>query len=240
MRINRFYIKNEIPGEGIFILENEAISHQLARVLKIKRGEKIIFFNGSGYDFLMRIDKFSSRFVSGRILEKIKNEKDPKTEVHLYQPLIKKDNFEWILEKCTELGVKFFHPVISERSVKTGLNMERARRIVKEATEQSGQDKIPEIKEIVKFNAAIEGIGNREPSILFDANGTNQHRMFSRISDVNGVINIFIGPEGGFSEKELNLAKKHDFIVVSLGPRTLRSETAAVVASALYLTLNNG
>ena len=123
MRYNRFFIKNSIPDDGIFILENEKIVHQLSRVLKIKKGEKIVFFNGSGFDFVMRIDKILGRFVSGKIIEKIKNERDPKIEIHLYQSLIKKDKFEWVLEKCTELGVKFFHPVISRHSVKTRLNI---------------------------------------------------------------------------------------------------------------------
>src|SRR3989338_6123085 len=149
--MHRFFIKNSIPEEGIFILENEEIVHQLLRVLKIRKGEKIIFFNGSGFDFEMRVDKLAGRFVSGKIVEKIKNERDPKIEVHLYQSLIKKDKLEWVLEKCTELGVKFFHPVISRHSVKTGLNIERALRIIKEAIEQSGQDKVPEIKDIIKF-----------------------------------------------------------------------------------------
>ncbi len=236
MRLNRFFIKNSIPDEGIFILENGEIVHQLLRVLKIKKGEKIIFFNGSGFDFEMRVDKLVGRFVSGKIIEKIKNERDPLLEVHLYQSLIKKDKLEWILEKCTELGVKFFHPVISRHSVKTGLNIERDLRIVKEATEQSGQDKIPEILEVTKFKDAVEDIGNSGLKILLDPSGNFK----AKPSEIEGLalINIFIGPEGGFDENELNWAKEHDFVIVSLGPRILRSETAGVIASGFVLIDN--
>src|SRR3989338_191115 len=233
--MHRFFIKNSIPEEGIFILENEEIVHQLLRVLKIRKGEKIIFFNGSGFDFEMRVDKLAGRYVSGKIIEKIKNGRDPKVDVNLYQSLIKKDKFEWVLEKCTELGVKFFHPMISERSIKTAFNMERALRIVQEATEQSGQDRVPEIKDIKKFNQAVEEIDRSSLNLLFDRSGKTAGDL--KISK-DGVVNIFIGPEGGFGESELNWAKEHDFIVASLGPRILRSETAAIVASALYLTLN--
>lgn len=232
--MHRFFVKNDIPNSGIFILENEAISHQLLRVLKIKKGEKVMFFNGSGFDFLTKIDKLSGRFVFGKIMEKIKNIKDPETEVHLYQSLIKKDKFEWVLEKCTELGVKFFHPLISENSVKTGLNMERAHRIVQEATEQSGQNKTPKIKEVMKFNQAIEEIDRNTVNLLFDRN--RDTKVNSWKLQGMALVNIFIGPEGGFSEKELNWAGEHDFVFASLGPRILRSETAAVASSALVLT----
>ncbi|KKS36800.1 MAG: Ribosomal RNA small subunit methyltransferase E [Parcubacteria group bacterium GW2011_GWA2_42_14] len=212
-------------------MENEKIVHQLSRVLKIKKGEKIVFFNESGFDFIIRVDKLLGRFVSGKIVEKIKNERDSDVEVHLYQSLIKKNKFEWVLEKGTELGVKFFHPMISERSIKTAFNMERARRIVKEATEQSGQDKFPEIYETIKITTALES-ARTGTSLLFDPGGEIPVPFQKNI----GVIHVFIGPEGGFTERELAIAQKCGVRIFSLGSRILRAETAAIVCVARYLT----
>ncbi|OHA05752.1 MAG: hypothetical protein A2934_04625 [Candidatus Sungbacteria bacterium RIFCSPLOWO2_01_FULL_47_10] len=231
--MHRFFVKKEIPDSGIFILESEAIAHQLSRVLKIKRGEDVVFFNGGGFDVVTKIDKISSRYVSGKITRRIQNSKDPSCEVHLYSALIKKDKFDWVLEKGTELGVKFFHPLLSERSVKTGVNLDRALRVVKEATEQSGQDRIPEVLESMKFPDAVDRAPEGETRILFDPNG---EPLSLKKEDMKRV-HVFIGPEGGFSEKEREYAKNHGFSIASLAPRILRSETAAVLATGLILTL---
>lgn len=229
--MHRFFIKEDIPAEGVFILNNEMIAHQLLRVLKIKDGEKVTFFNGSGFDYHMKVHKLSNRFISGRIAEKYKNERDPEIEIHLFTALIKKDNFGWVLEKATELGVKSFHPMLSERSVKTGINGERVRRIVTEATEQSGQDRIPEIAEVMKFKDALECAGDGDINILFDPLGAAAipGRQKGRR------INIFIGPEGGFTPKELERAKERTITIASLGTTVLRAETAAIVSIARIL-----
>ncbi|MBI2637255.1 MAG: 16S rRNA (uracil(1498)-N(3))-methyltransferase [Candidatus Sungbacteria bacterium] len=168
---HRFYTKEEIPSEGMFIVQDEAIAHQISRVLKIKTGETVVFFNSTGFDYAARLERVSPRFVSVKLIEKRPNMTDSKLEVHLHQALIKKDKFEWVLEKGTEVGVKFFHPAITERAVKTGFKMERAKKIVREATEQSGQDRIPMVFEATLFKDLIASLGRDAPKILFDPNG---------------------------------------------------------------------
>lgn len=231
--IHRFYIAEEIPDKGVFILNNERIALQLQRVLKIKEGEKIVLFNGLGFDAVLGISQYSNRFVSGRIIEKIKNENDPGREVHLFQALVKKDNFEWILQKGTELGVKFFHPMLSERSIKTGVNAVRARRIIIEAIEQSGQDRIPQVSDVVQFREALTSLGPNATAVLFDRSGEFGWKCPLRQKRVC----IFIGPEGGFSPVELEQARNAGCHIASMGPRIFRAETAAVVALSKTLTI---
>ena len=232
--MHRFYIKSEIPSEGMFILQDEAVAHQISRVLKIKTGEMIAFFNSAGFDFLGKLERVSSRFVSVKIIERRENKTDPKIGFNLHQALIKKDKFEWVLEKGTEIGVKFFHPLITERAVKTGFKMERAKKIVKEATEQSGQDRIPEVFEATLFKDVIGAIVSDAPKILFDPNGKVVDFHMHTFTNVY----MFIGPEGGFTEREVLLAEKSGIEIVSFGSRLLRSETAGIIAASLFLTGN--
>ena len=220
----------------MFIFEDEKIAHQLSRVLRIQKGEKIVFFNGSGFDFVMRVDKLSPRFVSGKIVGAEKNAKDPEIEVHLYQSFLRKEKFEWVLEKGTELGVKFFHPVIAERSVKVTLNMARCRSIVKEATEQSEQDRVPQICEAVKFLDAVKEADGNAINVLCDPGGKSfDTGMLKRARKIGERINLFVGPANGFTEREIGEAKIRECAVLSLGPRILRAETAAILVSGFLL-----
>ena len=233
--MHRFYIKDNIPDKGVFILDNRETSHQILNVLKLKKGERIRFFNGTGFDFDMVLERISGRFVAGNIVSKIGNFSDPKIIVNLFQSIPKKDKFEWVLEKGTELGVKYFHPILTKRSQKKDINFIRAQKILKEAMEQSGQDKIPEIGEVIKFERATDLVSGKDSTnIIFDPSG----EPFTAKDTVKYDVNVFVGPEGGFSDEELKSAKEKGLAVKSLGPRTLKAETAAIAISAIYLTLN--
>lgn len=230
--MHRFFIQENIPETGNLILHERTRIHQMRSVLKLKAGESVALFNGSGRDFIFRIAKISPQAVFGHIIGITENKRDPARQVWLYQALVKKSNFEWILQKCTELGVKKFIPVISERSVKKGLQKERMEKILREAVEQSGQDKIPELTEPVMFSDAINGIG-AETIILCDPNGSAlPNDKFSK----EKIVHVFVGPEGGFTEKEVHTVRERKSIIVSLGQRILRAETAAVAVVSLVLT----
>src|SRR3989344_1191072 len=157
-------------------------------------------------------------------------ETEQKIKILLCQAVIKKDNFEWIVQKCTELGVEEFVPLIAERSEKKNLNIERLRVIGKEAAEQSGRAFITKIHEPVTLEDALAGTKN--DSIVFDASGSPLHNSSAII---HNSCSVFIGPEGGWSERELELFKQRGVKIFSLGNATLRAETAAISASALML-----
>lgn len=242
MLMHRFFLKQELPETGNMILHERSLIHQMRDVLKLKAGETIALFNGSARDFAFRIAKISPQAVFGHITGVTENKRDPARQVRLHQALIKKNNFEWILQKCTELGVKKFIPVISERSIKKGLQRERMEKIMREATEQSGQDKIPGLTEPTAFSEALADIEAGETVILCDPSGTSWEveppagGSTSRNLLSPAPIHIFIGPEGGFTEKEVNTVREREGIILSLGQRVLRAETAAVAATSLLLT----
>lgn len=158
------------------------------------------------------------------------NVNEPELKIFLYQSLCKKDKFEWVLQKGTEIGASAFVPIVAEHSEKLGFNVERAKKIIKEAAEQSERGRLPLLLDIVNFEIAIMGA---PPEKLFlDTSG-------ERISDYNfnakTEIGIFVGPEGGWSERELEIAKNAGAKIVSLGRRLLRTETAGLVATAIIL-----
>lgn len=231
--MHRFFLNHDIPESGNMILHERPLIHQMQAVLKLKAGENVTLFNGSGRDFILHIAKISPQAVFGHITGITDNKRDPARQVWLYQALIKKNNFEWVLQKCTELGVKKFIPIISERSIKKGWRRERMEKIMREATEQSGQDKIPELGEPVAFSEALASIEAGETVILCDPSGIAlPDGKFSKEKPIH----IFVGPEGGFTEQEVNAVRERGGIILSLGQRVLRAETAAVAAASILLT----
>lgn len=230
--MHRFCVDNELPSQGVLLLKDVELAHQLRDVLKIKVGETVLLFNGTGFDFEFVIKKLGRDHVFGHIVGKIRNHCKPKRIVALHQSLIKKNNFELVAAKCTELGVAEFLPFVSARSVKKGLQRERIEKILKESTEQCGGDSIPKMNSPVGFVEALKVLPKDAENILFDSAGEPLQYGKDGIKNIN----IFIGPEGGFTEEELKMFKDAGGFVYSLGPRILRSETAAIIATGLFLT----
>src|SRR3989338_8050711 len=119
--IHRFFIPGDLKESGSFELPQD-IGYQLKTVLRLDRGEKIVLFNSSGYDFISEFDGKGSI----KILEKVLNRREPDRKVFLFFSFLKKDNMEWVFEKGTEIGVSEFFPVLSARSIKKDFNKERA------------------------------------------------------------------------------------------------------------------
>jgi len=233
MRLHRFYIEQKISTEGEIRISDENLIHQWKNVFRMEAGNEVILFDGSGKDFISKIISVDKREAVLKI-ESSENSPSskPKHEVHLFQSLIKKDNFEWILEKCTELGVTDFHPIISERSEKKSFNEERAKKILIEASEQSGRGVLPTLHKTVSFEEALGSLSSS--AIAFDPSGTpfppneaNEAKSAEKA--------IFIGPEGGWSPSEVGLFHNKKIPLYSLGSQILRAETAAVAISAKIL-----
>jgi 16S rRNA (uracil1498-N3)-methyltransferase len=219
MRIHRFYIENQIENKDVGI-SDERLVHQWRHVFRYNVGSEVVLFNGSGFEYECVISFISNREAKLEVVSK-KPSIIPNTNITLYQSLIKKDNFEWIAEKATELGVAKIVPVVSERSEKKNINEERLKKILIEASEQCGRGDVPELGEIVDLEDAIQSAEN---IIIFDKGGDPVENTFEVAAS------IFIGPEGGWSEKEINMFKERGAHICSLGPLTLRAETAAIVA----------
>jgi 16S rRNA (uracil1498-N3)-methyltransferase len=230
MRKDRFFIEAKIKKGKLEIL-NKEIFHQLRDVLRKKVRDRIILFDGSGIEAEAEIKKFLENGIELEILKIEKPEMEPKIFVSLFCSILKKSNFELVVQKVTEIGVKEIVPIVCKNTIKTGLNFERLKKIAKEATEQSGRLTLPKIEKILNFKEAIEKTKNFDLKILFDISGKNPSSFKRRAEKVA----IFIGPEGGFDKSEIELAKKESFEILNLGKLNLRSETAAIVASFLII-----
>jgi 16S rRNA (uracil1498-N3)-methyltransferase len=215
-------------GDKILI-EEDGLIHQWRNVFRFNVMSRAILFDGSGFEYSAIIEKFGSRQVELRIEAKRKGLVRDR-EIFLFQSIIKKDNMEWVVEKATELGVSKITPVISERSEKKNINMQRLNKIAIEASEQSGRADLPEISSVASLEDCI--LSGAKGALVFDRAGSPIRGL--SLSDFE-TIKVFIGPEGGWTDKELNLFKQKEFKIFSLGEFTLRAETAVIVALAKLL-----
>ena len=229
MRTHRFFIEQEILDSGEVKVADKDLIHQWQKVFRLKTGDRVILFDGTGFDYVSEFVSLDRNNIVLKIVEKKKNENIPKKEIHLFQSIIKKDKFEWVLEKGTELGVSYFHPIVSERSEKKNINFERAEKIIKEASEQSGRGDFPKISELTDFEGALN---NNFVSIAFHPTGD---KFDKNDFEKEKILGIFIGPEGGWSDKELEFFKEKGIKILSLGSQVLRAETAAIAVSSLLL-----
>lgn len=229
MRLHRFFLQEEIPDSKTFIHKNKELFHQLKNVFRFAVGGQVILFDNSGYEYHAMVSEFRNGEVVFSIIKKYEKEFSPFRELHLFFSLIKKDNVEWVLEKGTELGVTRFIPIITDRSEKKSFHEERARKIIIEASEQSGRTRIPEI---APLSTLEDSVLQSFPCFAFDPQGD----VFTTPHAHNfPPLGAFIGPEGGFTERELFLMKQHNVRVYSLGDQILRAETASVAVATLLL-----
>lgn len=242
MRLHRFFIDKEIGEEKLAVCD-ERLIHQWRNVFRYNVGSEVVVFDGRGFEFDTVIESLNNREAVLSIVSK-KEGILPRNKIILYQSLIKKDKMEWVVEKATELGVSKIVPIVSERSEKKGFNVDRAKKIAIEAAEQCGRCDVPAIESIQELLGSIQGLEGE--IIIFDKSGTPLDASLK--SNDYEPISIFIGPEGGWTPKELELfsaiggsasgGKQKGAQVYSLGPLTLRAETAATVALARLLTLD--
>lgn len=226
-KIHRFITDYKKSGGSLEINDANVI-HQFLDVLKLRTGELCSISNGDGFEYKCEIEEIAKSRIVCKILETEINNNEPIKKVTLYQSILKKENFELVLQKASEMGIHNVVPVISDRTVKTNLNFERLAKISREASELSGRTNVTEVAEIVEFEEALITDKNTD-KILFDITGSN----FENIDAEN--ISIYIGPEGGFTEKEIAFAKEHGAKIYNLGQLTLRGETASIIASYLAL-----
>lgn len=222
MKLQRFFYEGPLSSKDSVVITRESLVNQLKNVFRLVKGDQIMLFNNSGFDFLASIQEYKDDSVSLSIDETTENTVLPIRETYLFSSLVKKDNFEWIIQKATELGVSHIIPIISERTEKKELNLERAQRIIVEAAEQSGRGTLPILYEATDLESALHNYAHVK-SIAWH---TNAPKFVSQ--DVADALGAYIGPEGGWSPDEIAVFKKHGVHTRSLGPQILRSETAVV------------
>lgn len=229
MKIHRFFIEpGAISGGKATITDKELLS-QLKKVLRVGSGDSLILLDGSGKEYFTKVEKISKDVLTGNVEKVSKNQNESELKITLFQAIGKKDKFEWVLQKGTEIGISEFVPIITERTEKLGLNRERLEKVLKEAAEQSERGVIPKLGELQEFEDAIKN--SEGGKMLLDRSGENI--KYHELQITVRALNLFVGSEGGFTEKELEIAENHGAKIISLGKTVLRTETAGIVAAAI-------
>ena len=198
---------------------------QWRSVLRLSTGDKVILTDGTGMEAEATIESLDKKSAVLSLSDRREVSREPKRRVTLYAALLRRENFELIVQKATELGAYKLVPIVTTRTVKTGHNAARLQKILTEACEQSGRTHKPLLSEPIAFEQALAGCAPNE-TFLFHVSEAARTTDFA-----SEAINLFIGPEGGFTEEEVALAQSSGVHVRSLGRLTLRAETAAIAAT---------
>jgi len=222
--------------------------HRLRNVLRMHPGEHILLLDNSGWSHEMEITSVDEERVAGQVVRKSLAAGEPRTKVTLYQATLKGRNFEWVLQKGTELGLVEFVPVICQRCMMSSLDtvgmekMIRWKRIIAEAAEQSRRGRLPQLRPVTLFPQACEMARRADLSIVpWEEERALSLRQLLRPEEEGSAskrpfsVNIFVGPEGGLTPAEIEQAQRFGITPVTLGPRILRAETAGLVATTAIL-----
>lgn len=238
--MHRYFIDNsQISNDTIVILGND-VKH-IKDVLRLKKEDRIEVVS-QGYIYEVQIQQLSKAQISTRIMSKAKGNNEPKTKIRLFQGLAKGSKMEMVFQKGTEIGIKEFYPLITNRTVvkienekKEKSKIARWNSITEDASKQAKRDEIPEVMNILSFEGMIEFLSSEENILVpFEDEDTISIKEGLKTMEC-GIINIIIGPEGGFELEEIEKLKDIGAAVVSLGRRILRTETAGLVAAAVTL-----
>ena len=223
---HRFIRGNFDLSKNKLEITDRRLIHKIKNVLRMKAEDKIELCNGKQEEATAEILKINKDKIKTKLLERHSNDREPDKKITLYCSILKNKNFELVVEKATELGVSQIVPIISDRTVKTGLKSDRLNKKTREAAEQSGRGVLPQLQEKAKLKTAIKQDQN-EMQIAFDEAG----KEVSEIDIAVDNISIFVGPEGGWSKKEKQMFEEKNFDIAKLSDLTFRAETAAIVGS---------
>ena len=228
MNLTRSFVNQEFFLNTKIILE-ESSSHHLIKVLRKKEGDELVLFDGKGNSCLGIISKIHRSEVQLDVIDIFEKSLRSGIEINLGQSLIKNDPFNLTIQKATELGVTSFHPLITDRSeLKIKMTRNRSLRwnlIARGACEQCGENWLPIIEDPIKLDRWAANVESKIKIVLYP-NSENKISDFKYKDSVS----LAIGPEGDFSDYEVDSLTEKGFIPVSIGKRILRAETAAISA----------
>jgi|TARA_B100000700_G_C14986546_1_gene829139 16S rRNA (uracil1498-N3)-methyltransferase len=229
-KLVRLYFPDELKEGNVSRLSKNQ-SHYLKNVMRVKVGQTISLFNSENGEWDVKIISIEDNLTKFEV-KKISRPKNKEINIWLAFSLIKKIPQDIILQKTTEIGVQKFIPLICERSVVREINIERAKKILIESSEQSNRISVPKISELQKIDLFLENFPEDGHLFFCDING--KFSNLKKISNKKNPICILIGPEGDFSETERQLIlKKKQTISTSIANNILRAETAAIAATTI-------
>jgi len=229
-RLPRLYYP--AAGPGVHRLHGD-LAHRLTKVLRLREGDELLLFAGDGHEWRATIRRAEPRTVLAEVLELARIGVPPRLVLDVRCALVRPQRFDWAVEKLTEAGADVIGALVTERTTERqgdGARLARWERIAAEAAEQCGRLWVPAIAPAASLDEALRAAGG--PIVVGHACGLDFDAAARRLPE-SGRLTVFVGPEGGFTERELAAAEARGALLASFGPYTFRSETAAVVAAAL-------
>ncbi len=233
----RLFVDAQLGAE-LTVAPDRDQSHYLANVMRARIGDRVALFNGRDGEWVSEITEAAKRHVTLRVLDQVKKQQ-PEPDLWLAFAPIKKARLDFIAQKATELGVSHMVPVITRRTIVDRVKTERMTANAVEAAEQCERMNVPTVGEPIKLDKLL-GQWPAERKIMFcdeDLSGTAAHTTLETTDEKSAAAPwaILIGPEGGFDDAERDLIRNHpNCVTVSLGPRILRADTAAMAAISLW------
>lgn len=231
MRLTRVYVEQNLATGTSCVIEGSAANH-IMRVLRLRDGDALTLFDGRGGEYSARITGFRRDSVQAEVQEHRDTERESRLELTLAQGISRGERMDWVMQKATELGVARIVPVITGRTVvkldekQSKRKVEHWRAIVISACEQSGRNRVPEVVAPCAFHELLGKGDIHGQKLLLSPNGDLNARDLA----LTGRALLLVGPEGGLSPEEQELAIGDGFRQVRMGPRVLRTETAALSA----------
>jgi 16S rRNA (uracil1498-N3)-methyltransferase len=237
----RFFVKSqEIENEKIMI-SGEDFNH-IKNVLRLRQGDSLVISDGNCTDYAVVIDSYSCNYLVARIVDRYKNSNESEIDITLFQGVPKSDKMDMIIQKSVELGVKRIVPVFTERTV-VKMNSEkdirnkitRWQRIAIEASKQCNRGIMPTVEVPIAFYDSVTKLKQSDLNLIpYEKEEGNKLKPVLKGNGAK-TISVMIGPEGGFSNNEVELAVENGFLPVTLGPRILRTETAGLLALSIIM-----
>lgn len=221
--------------EGVAVCIEGPQAHYLSRVMRVGEGDVVILCDNATGEWAARVSSAGKRDVTA-VPATMLRPREQVPDFTLCAALLKKDRFDLVLEKASELGVRCIQPVLTRRCVADKLNPERAAAIVTEAAEQCARTALPELAAPVKLDALLRDWP--KGTALFFADEAGGEPAATAFTAHSGPAALLVGPEGGFDDAERAAIRAHPLArAITLGPRILRGETAAIAATALWMAL---
>lgn len=252
----RFFVAPGSIKERTVEIDDAALARQLGTVLRLGPGDTVTLLDNSGWEYAVTLGAIDRRHVYGTVAGKTLGNTEPRLKLTLYVALMRSERFEWVLQKGTELGISTFVPVVCEHSMVDDIaqvkesKLERWQRIIKEAAEQSRRVKLPKLQPAMLFATACDHAARRsQAALLWEGKGasslatifphvTADHASTPHTEPLS--VSVLSGPEGGFSPAEIQTALRYHVRLATLGPRTLRAETAPIAAaSAIFFAFGD-
>jgi 16S rRNA (uracil1498-N3)-methyltransferase len=225
-----FYTPSLLISSKSLSIQGEEL-HHLSKVLRKKVGETIMVVDGEEHAYKAVLESITRSSADCKILETIRRFNEPDIEVKLAFALLKNPSrMDFLVEKCAELGVREFIPMRTERTIVSKVRTERLQKIALSAMKQCERSFLPPIHSLMSFLDALTYLKDCEGRFIMHERASERSAARRKTIVQWRSVGVLVGPEGGFTEEEVQEAQSAGFVPFSLGPRRLRSETAAIAS----------